>query len=75
MIYLIIYLLSCILMWKYTHLSYSENGIYSGLKVLPVDFFLCFIPVVNTAANFLWIVAYPKKNKSFINYNKFFRIK
>ena len=61
-------------MWIYTHLSYSKNGIYSGLKVLSIDVFLVFMPGVNTIANIIWLIKYPKE-KLIINYNKLFRIK
>jgi hypothetical protein len=77
MIYILlaVYILSALLMWRYTHLAFSKNGIFYGVYPGVIDVILTILPIINTWACFVcWIGYYPTKNKE-INSSKFFNIK
>ena len=74
---LAVYFLSAFLMWRYTHLAHSKDGIFNHIEPDVTNLFLTFYPLVNTASCFIfWLTNYPiKGERRIIDLNKFFNIK
>jgi magnesium-transporting ATPase (P-type) len=80
LISIIIYVLSCYLVWLHTHISYSKGGVLDNLdinKVEGVDILIyTFLPVVNTFYVLIcWIFFYPKEKTNSDYIVRFFKIK
>lgn len=73
---ILIYLLSTVLCWMYTHFAHSKNGVWYGNDTTVIDIILTLTPVINSIlAIYAYLSDWPVKRSSKINYNRFFLIK
>jgi len=80
LISIIIYVLSCYLVWLHIHISYSKGGVLENLDINEVEGIDClgytFLPIINTLYAFIcWIYFYPKEKTSSDYIRRFFKIK
>lgn len=73
-ILVLVYLVSCWIMYRWCQVAYSNGGIWEKLPTDSADLIMVFCPIINTFGIFTWITKYPKKKKV-INIEKFFNIK
>jgi hypothetical protein len=78
LILIAVYIVSAIILYRWTYKAYSEEGIYSLLNTEFLDIFLMFCPFANTICAIFSFFDSPYKEKEYKapkNYNKFFGIK
>jgi len=75
----IVYLVPAILMWRYIHLSYSENGQWNAQDAEFFDILCTLVPFLNILACLIFYTTHPLTGQDRkpirINLNKFFGIK
>ena len=58
--HIVLYLISVYYISRYYKLAYSQQGIWSSLKIHPLEKFLIVLPSINTAfAIFFWLTENP----------------
>lgn len=72
---IIVYLVSCILWYRYVSIAFSDKGIFSSQKTGTSEILIMFTPMVNTFfCLYGYILHYPKKGEKRDTSN-FFKIK
>ena len=78
-IFIITYILSAILNWRYLHLAYNRTtGIWSTISPNIVDLLIVLLPIFNLGGIFMWMFSFPTrkyKNNNKNLFHKLFRIK
>lgn len=69
---LLIYLASVFSMYKWVQLAYyHNNGIFKTMEPDEIDYFFCFMPIINTGGGILfWLISFPVNLKRTNNFFK-----